>query len=69
MRPYTFYLHEHGHEAPSFDFIHCSDQDQAQVHAQMLLERFPEYDAVEIFDGASWRNRIDRREQSELRPG
>lgn len=69
MRPYTFYLHEHGHEAPSFDFIHCSDRQEACSYARMLLSRFPEYDKIEIFDGSDWRDRVDRPEHLCAHPG
>lgn len=64
MRPYTFYIHERGHEAPAFDFVHCVDQSDAQDHARLLLDRFPEYDEIEIYDGDAWRNRIGRLEPS-----
>jgi hypothetical protein len=64
MRPFTFYLHERGHEPPGFDFAHCADHEDARSHAIMLLARFPEYDAIEIFDGQDWRNRIARAEQT-----
>ena len=60
MRPFTFYLHERRHPEPHFDFVRCADEVEAKQHAMMLLERFPEYEAVEIFDGGALRNRIAR---------
>jgi len=60
MKPYTFYLHEGGRQTPSFDFVHCRDDDEALLHARELLVRFPEYRLIEIYDGASTRLTVSR---------
>jgi hypothetical protein len=52
MKPYTFYLHA-GHPTPAFDFVHCDSDEDAMLHAQMLLRRFPEYKLIEVYDGAT----------------
>ena len=65
MKPYTFYLHDSGRNTPSFDFVHCRDDDDALLHARELLGRFPEYQLIEIYDGASTRLSVDR----DRRPG
>ena len=60
MKPYTFYLHDTAHPTPAFDFVHCDDDDEALAHAEMLLGRFPEYEAIEVFDGRSSRLTVRR---------
>jgi hypothetical protein len=60
MRPYTFYLHDGVHPVPGFDFVHCLDEAAAVAHAADLLERFAEYQFIEIYDGQRQRRRIGR---------
>jgi hypothetical protein len=60
MKPYTFYLHDTVHPTPAFDFVHCDGDDEAIAHARMLLGRFPEYDAIEVYDGRSSRVTVRR---------
>ena len=60
MKAYTFYLHDTVHPTPAFDFVHCSDDGEAVAHAQTLLGRFPEYEAIEVFDGRSSRVTVRR---------
>jgi hypothetical protein len=60
MKPYTFYLHDGVHPVPAFDFVHCMDDDDALAHAALLLERFGEYQFIEIYDGQRQRLRIAR---------
>lgn len=60
MKPYTFYLHDTGRTTPSFDFVHCRDDDEAVLHARELLVRFAEYKLIEIYDGASTRLTVGR---------
>lgn len=60
MKPYTFYLHDSGRKTPSFDFVHCRDDDEALLHAEALLERFPEYQLIEIYDGSRTRLTVNR---------
>ena len=60
MKYYTFYMHDAEHPTPAFDFIHCDSDDEACAHARTLLGRFPEYQAIEVFDGMSMRIRVPR---------
>jgi len=64
MKPYTFYLHDAGHPTPAFDFVHCDNDEDAMLHAQMLLRRFPEYELIEVYDGSATRFSVAREEQA-----
>lgn len=63
MRPYTFYLHDGVHPVPGFDFIHCDDDGDAMAHAARLLEKFSEYQFIEVYDGQSRRLRVGREDR------
>jgi hypothetical protein len=60
MKPYTFYIHDGVHEVPSFDFVWCENERAAADHAHVLLQRYPEYLLVEVFDGSAWRVQVRR---------
>jgi hypothetical protein len=60
MKSYTFYMHDADHPTPAFDFVHCDNDDEACAHARVLLDRFPEYEAIEVFDGMSTRVSVRR---------
>jgi hypothetical protein len=60
MKPYTFYLHEHRREAPSFEFYRCEDDEDARTHASELLGDRPGLISVEIYDGRETRFRVGR---------
>lgn len=69
MKPFTFYLYDGVHPSPGFDFVNCKDETEAVVHAEMLLQRFPEYRMIEIYDGRSVRRRISRGDTAPRRTG
>jgi hypothetical protein len=60
MKPYTFYFFEFGHPMPNFDFVWCDGDGEAAAQAQSHMARYPETQAVEIFDGQNWRVRLSR---------
>jgi hypothetical protein len=60
MRAYTFYLYDGVRPAPNFAFVPCESETNASRHAHLLLDHFPEYEAIEVYDGAAWRVRVTR---------